>query len=326
MRKRVFSPDVAPQYGGGRSISEPLVAHDGDTPQQISTVRPESKHLSVPAGEYSEMRTERMARKRKGEGQTVLVTGASGGIGMELARCFAKDGYDLVLAARSGKQLEALARSLADEFHISVVPISCDLSQIGAGARLMKEIDTQGIAVNVLVNNAGYGQRGAFFESNIAGQLGMVDLNVRALVELTGLVWPRIVKGGRGGVLNVASTAAFQPGPMMAVYSATKAFVLSFTEALWEEARNTGVCVSCLCPGATATGFAEHAGMNDTHLYRTRVMSAERVARLGYQAFNSNRRIRITGPINALMVYAGRFSPRRLVLKIARRQMAGSGI
>ncbi|HZT03634.1 MAG TPA: SDR family oxidoreductase [Steroidobacteraceae bacterium] len=260
-------------------------------------------------------------RKREGDGLTALLTGASGGIGWELARCFAQDGYNLVLAARSGGQLQTLARELAEEYMISAVPITCDLSQPGAGTRLVEELDARGIAVDVLVNNAGYGLRGAFAESNLAGQLGMVDLNVRTLVELTNLLWPRILKCGRGGLLNVASTAAFQPGPMMATYSATKAFVLSLTEALWEEARPTKLRVSCLCPGATATQFAGRAGMDQARLYHARVMSAQQVARLGYRAFKEGRRIEITGLGNALMVLAGRFSPRRIVLKIARRQM-----
>jgi uncharacterized protein len=263
--------------------------------------------------------------KLEGDGLTVLLTGASGGIGWELARCFAEDGYNLVLVARSAGQLETLVQGLEQQYRISAVPVACDLGQPGAGSQLVTELDAKGIDVDVLVNNAGCGLRGALAESDLAGQLGMVDLNVRAVVELTSLLWPRILSRGRGGLLNVASTAAFQPGPMMATYSATKAFVLSFTEALWEEARPTKLRVSCLCPGATATRFAGRAGMSEARLYQARVMSAERVARLGYRAFKKGRRIEITGLGNALLVLAGRLSPRTIVLKIARRQMSTQG-
>lgn len=260
---------------------------------------------------------------RKGEGQTVLITGASGGIGLELARCFAKDGYNLILIARSTDKLEANAAELAREFHISAIALTCDLVRIDAGAELVKSLCTRGLSVDVLVNNAGYGINGAFADTELSGQLGMMDLNMRALVELTGLFWPHLLKNGRGGVLNVASTAAFQPGPMMAVYCATKAFVLSFTEALWEEARGTGVRVSCLCPGATATGFADRSGVAKTRLFQGGgVMSARRVARMGYRAFQADRRVKITGLTNRLMALGARFSPRRMVLKIGRRLMS----
>ena len=137
------------------------------------------------------------------------------------------------------------------------------------------------MTIDVLVNNAGYGTTGPFAESDSAAQLGMIDLNVRALVELTRLFWPEILQNKRGGVLNVASTAAFQPGPFMAVYCATKAFVLSFTEALWEEARGSGVNVSCLCPGATESAFHKRTGTENLRLMRGRMMSAGRVGRLG---------------------------------------------
>lgn len=264
-----------------------------------------------------------MARKRKGEGQTALVTGASGGIGLELARCFARDGYGLVLAARSAEKLSALAADLAREFQVAVVPIAIDLGVPGAGAELVKAIEARGIAVDVLVNNAGYGVKGAFADGEIADQLGMVDLNMRALVELTGLLWPRMLKNGRGGVLNVASTGAFQPAPLMAVYCATKAFVLSFTEALWDEARGTGVHASCLCPGPTATGFASRAGVMKSRLFRTGgVMAAARVARIGYAAFQANKRVKVTGLMNRLMAWSVKFSPRAMVFSVGRKLLS----
>ena len=260
-----------------------------------------------------------MARKRKGEGQTVLVTGASGGIGLELARCFARDGYNLVLTARSADKLESLAAELATQFHVRAVPVACDLGCSGAGGELVKALDARGLSIDVLVNNAGYGVNGAFAESNLDDQLGMIDLNMRALVELTGLLWPRILKSGRGGVLNVASTAAFQPGPMMAVYCATKAFVLSFSEALWEEARGTRIRVSALCPGPVATGFPGRAGVEKTRLFQGGAMSASYVARIGYRAYLANRRVQITGLKYQLMILGVKFSPRTMVLKVGRR-------
>ncbi len=159
-----------------------------------------------------------MAHRRIGEGQTALVTGASSGIGLELAHCFAKDGYNLVLVARSGEALEKAAAKLAGEFHVRVIPIALDLGRPDAGAQLAETIGERALTIDVLVNNAGYGTTGPFNESDLQTQLGMIDLNVRALVELTHLFWPGILKNKRGGVLNVGSTAAFQPGPFMAVY------------------------------------------------------------------------------------------------------------
>ncbi len=259
-----------------------------------------------------------MAQKRKGEGQTALVTGASGGIGLELARCFAADGYDLVLVARSAGALETAAASIAAEFRVNAVPIARDLGQQDAGAGLAQTLRERGLGIDIAVNNAGYGTAGAFETRDINSQLGMVDLNVRAVVELTHLFWPQMLKNKRGGVLNVASTAAFQPGPFMAVYCATKAFVLSFTEALWEEARGTGVNVSCLCPGVTVSGFHKRAGSENLLLHRGGMMSAARVAKLGYRAFQANKRVEVAGTLNALMASSVAFTPRALVLRVAR--------
>jgi hypothetical protein len=173
-----------------------------------------------------------MARMRKGDGQSALITGASAGIGVDLAECFARDGYDVILAARSADALNEVAGRLAKAHKVRATPIAADLGAIGGGATLAGEISKRGLKVDVLVNNAGYGKAGAFAGSDGAEQLGMLDLNNRALVELTHFYWPGMLAGKRGGVLNVASTAAFQPGPLMAIYYASKAFVLSFTEAL----------------------------------------------------------------------------------------------
>jgi short-subunit dehydrogenase len=256
----------------------------------------------------------------KGSGQTALVTGASYGIGLDLAECFAKDGYDLILAARSESALKQEAERLAKQYGVRAVPIAVDLGAHGAGHRLAEEVRARGLTVDVLVNNAGYGTAGAFDGSDEATQLGMIDLNVRALVELTHAFWPGMLARGRGGVLNVASTAAFQPGPLMAVYYASKAFVLSFSEALWREAQGKGVHVSCLCPGPTASRFRERAGTGKTRLATlgTPVTSMS-VAEEGYRAYQANQRVLITGARNRLMARLVPYLPRRTVLDIAHR-------
>ena len=260
-----------------------------------------------------------MTPSKTGEGQSALITGASGGIGLDLAECFAKDGYDVILTARSEAPLRAAAERFAKAFAIKATPIAADLGAIGGGAKLAEEIKRRGLTVDVLVNNAGYGHAGAFASSDADTQLGMIDLNDRALVELTHLFWKEMLARRRGGVLNVASTAAFQPGPLMAVYYASKAFVLSFTEALWEEARGTGVKVSCLCPGPTKSGFRQRAGTGATKLGATlKVMDSMPVAQMGYDAFQRNRRVVITGGRNAMTARLVPFLPRERLLKIVR--------
>jgi short-subunit dehydrogenase len=255
-----------------------------------------------------------------GSGQTALITGASAGIGVDLAECFAKDGYDLIIAARTEPALQEVGDRISQAHRVKVTSIASDLGEIGAGAKLAAEIAQRGLSVDVLVNNAGFGHAGGFAWEPIEPQLGMIDLNVRALTELTHIYWKGMLAMGRGGVLNVASTAAFQPGPLMAVYYASKAYVLSFSEALWEEASGTGVHVSCLCPGPTASKFRERAGTGRTRLGQSMsVMPSMPVAEEGYQGFLRNRRVVITGGRNKLMVGAARMLPRGAVLKTVRR-------
>jgi short-subunit dehydrogenase len=170
-----------------------------------------------------------------------------------------------------------------------------------------------------VVNNAGYGVAGAFTGSDARAQLGMIDLNDRALVELTHIYWPAMIAKRRGGVLNVASTAAFQPGPLMAVYYASKAFVLSFSEALWEEARDTGVKVSCLCPGPTVSKFRERAGTGKVRLSQASTpMASMIVARMGYEAWRANKRVEVTGLRNRMMASLVPFMPRTTLLRAVR--------
>ena len=215
--------------------------------------------------------------------------------------------------------MREVADRLAKAHAITATPIAADLGAIGGGKSLAEEIGQRGLPVDVLVNNAGYGQAGAFDGSDAAVQLGMIDLNDRALVELTHIYWPAMLAKRRGGVLNVASTAAFQPGPLMAVYYASKAFVLSFSEALWEEARDTGVKVSCLCPGPTVSKFRERAGTGETRLSRAGTpMSSMSVARMGYDAWEKNERVEVTGLRNRLTASLAPFLPRPMLLRIVR--------
>jgi len=258
-----------------------------------------------------------MARKRRGGGQTALVTGASSGIGLELAKCFAKDGYNLILTARSENALKQLAEAISKENKVTATPIAADLGMPGGAEKLAGEIKARGLDVDVLVNNAGYGIVGKFDGSNATDEVGMVDLNVRALTELTHAYWPRMIANRQGGVLNVASTASFQPGPGMAVYYATKAYVLSFSEALWKEGHAAGVHVTCLCPGPTDSNFHSRAGSDQIKLLKMGVMMSSRaVARKGYRAFRRNKRVVITGVMNRLLAWLVPFMPRRSVLNI----------
>lgn len=264
-----------------------------------------------------------MARKKRGEGQTALVTGASAGIGVDLAECLAKDGYDLVITARTGPALQEVADRLAKAYGVKVTAIANDLGAIGGGAKLAADIAGRGIKIDVLVNNAGFGHALPFDQAPMETQLGQLDLNIRALVELTHIYWKDFLANKRGGVINVASTAAFQPGPFMAVYYASKAFVLSFSEALWEEASGTGVHVSCLCPGPTVSKFRERAGTDKVKLTQGRTaMPSMVVAKMGYDGFRRNQRVVITGASNAMTAGLVKFLPRTTTLKIVRNMQS----
>lgn len=258
---------------------------------------------------------------------TALVTGASRGIGVALAREFAGAGHDLILTARDAGELACLAADLSAETGVVATAIAGDLAAADGPGRLAADIAAKGLGVDVLVNNAGFGDAAAFAASDRDKQLGMIDLNVRALVELTHIYWPTILAAGpRGGLLNVASTSAFQPGPMMAIYFASKAFVLSFTEALWEEARGSGARVSCLCPGPTESDFRLRAGTDRTRLADAGApMPAAVVAREAYDGFAANRRVVVTGARNKAMATLAPLLPRTLVLRAVRGMMAPRG-
>ena len=252
--------------------------------------------------------------------RTALVTGASSGIGLEMARLIAKDGLDLVLVARRREKLEAVARELSVTHGISARVIAKDLARRTSPAEIAEELEGERIAIDVLVNNAGLGVYGRFWKTDLARQLEVVEVNLVALTDLTGRFLPGMVARRRGRIVNVASTAAFQPGPHMAVYYATKAYVLSFSEALAEELSNTGVTVTALCPGPTITEFQRAAGIEDTPLFRGPLtMDAASAAKAGWDGAKRGKRIVVPGLGNKLLKEAVRFSPRRLVTAAAGR-------
>ena len=251
--------------------------------------------------------------------QTALITGASAGLGYEFAHLFARDKYNLVLVARSGPKLVELAEQLRQQHGITVKTIPLDLGLPHASQTLFDETCRAGIHVDILVNNAGYGASGAFAEIPLEESYGQIQLNVIALTLLTKLYLQPMLERRSGKIMNVASTAAFQPGPMMAVYYATKAYVLSFTEAIAAELRNSGVSVTCFCPGATLTEFQKRAQTENTRLFkRLWPMDAKPVAEQGYRALMDGKMLAIAGWRNWLVAESVRFAPRKVVTAISR--------
>ena len=249
---------------------------------------------------------------------TALVTGASGGIGEELARLFAADGHNLVLVARSRDKLSALAEELSDKHNVNARVLPADLARAEAPREIFEELQSDAVTVDALVNNAGIGSYGLFAETDAKTELDLLQINVVALTHLTKLFLPQMIARRRGYVLNVASTAAFQPGPLMAVYYASKAYVLSFSEALANETSGTGVRVSALCPGPTETGFVAAAGMVESKLFDANVMDARSVAVEGYRGMLSGKTVVIPGLRNRLLASGYRFAPRGLITKVVR--------
>lgn len=251
-----------------------------------------------------------------------LVTGASGGIGLELAKRFAREGHALVVTARSAERLAAVRTELVALGAPRAEAVALDLAAPGGAAELAAEVARRGIAPGILVNNAGYGLVGEVAELDLEDEMAMLRLNVMALVELTKRLLPGILAAGEaGGVLNVASTAAFQPGPWMASYYASKAFVLSWSEALAIELEGRSR-VTCLCPGPVPTGFQGRAGFDEGNLLFSGLvpmLSAEAVARAGLAAFRRGKRVVVPGFANRLGAFSVRLAPRSLAARIAGR-------
>ncbi|HWC56809.1 MAG TPA: SDR family oxidoreductase [Sphingomicrobium sp.] len=244
--------------------------------------------------------------------KVALVTGASAGLGVEFARQLSKRGYSLVLAARRKERLDELAKELG-----SARAVVIDLSKANATSKLMDDLTANGETVDLLVNNAGFGLIGQFAELDAKRERQMIDLNVGVLTDLCRAVAPDMIERKSGAIINVASTAAFQPGPKMAVYFATKAFVLSLTEALHEELKPHGIKVSCLCPGPTRTEFGDVAGFGGNGLFDRVAMNAAEVVETGLKGLDSNHAVVVPGWTNKVVAASTRFAPRPIVRKIA---------
>ncbi|HEY1057928.1 MAG TPA: SDR family oxidoreductase [Limnobacter sp.] len=245
--------------------------------------------------------------------QWALVTGASSGIGLHFAEQLAKGGVSLVISARSAGKLDELAAQWRSQYGVQVETVPGDLSRQGAASELVEAVRAKGITLNYLVNNAGVGVFGEFKDTNLEDELAMMRLNMDSLTILTKRFLPDLM-ANRGKILNVASTASFQPGPYMAVYYATKAYVLSFSEALAEELAPHGVSVTALCPGPTASGFQDKADMHHSAMVKNkRLPTSEQVAIEGYHAMMGGKRVFIQGFMNWLMAQSVRFTPRRVV-------------
>ena len=250
--------------------------------------------------------------------KTALITGASSGIGKALAHHFAQDGYQLVLAARGVANMQTLADQLQKQFQVTVTVIGADLETNGGAAQLHADIKARGIVLSALVNKAGYGAFGEFKDSALNSELAMMQLNMNTVVVLTKLFMPDLL-ATRGKILNTASTAAFQPGPYMAVYYATKSFVLSFSEAIASELEDTGVTVTALCPGPTASGFQDKADLGNSALVKGKQLpTSQEVAALGYRAMQRGQRVYIPGFVNWVMAQSMRFTPRNLATKVVK--------
>ncbi len=250
--------------------------------------------------------------------KTSLITGASSGIGSELTKLFAQDGYNLVLVARSKKRLEHLANDVKEKYGVSTYIISKDLSKETSPDEIFAELKKKSIHIDILVNNSGTQVYGPFHETDLQNNLQMIQVNLLSLTHLTRIFIPEMLKRGYGKILNVGSTGSFGPGPLNAVYCATKSYVLNFSEAITEELKGTGVTVTTLCPGATKTEFAKRAQIEDIRLfsYEFMVLDAVEVAEIGYRALMKGKTVVVAGIVNKLMIFSLRFTPRKIVLKI----------
>lgn len=251
---------------------------------------------------------------------TALITGASGGIGLEFAKIFAKEGYDLVLIARNEEKLNAIKDNLEAAYNQQVFIYVKDLSEKNAAQDIFRFTQQHRIVVDVLVNNSGFGDFGEFSASDLKKQTEMVQVNVSALMQMCHLFMQQMISRKHGKILNIASIAAFQAGPLMSVYYATKAFVLSFSEALSAELKNSGVTVTALCPGPTVTNFEQNANLKTSGLFKNlKTATAESVALFGYRMLMKNKPIAVPGATNKFIVWSAKFLPRKLMRNMAYR-------
>lgn len=254
-------------------------------------------------------------------GKYALITGASAGLGYEFCKQFASHGYNLILVSRDIKRLVPLADELSEKFKISTKVISKDLSVLTAADEIYDELEKEYISVDIIVNNAGFNVYGLFWETELLRELQMIQLNLVSLTQLTKLFLPSMIKRRFGRILNIGSTGSYVPGPLNAVYCATKAYVLSFSEAIAEELVDSGVTVTTLCPGATATEFAKRADMETTNLFQGRTMDARTVAEIGYKALMKGKRTVIAGTGNKLQVFSTKLIPRTMVARMVKNTM-----
>jgi short-subunit dehydrogenase len=251
---------------------------------------------------------------------TALITGASNGIGLELAKIHAAKGGDLVLVARNKSKLDELKTALESQYNISVYTIGKDLSAFNAAQEVYEETSKQNIQIAYLISNAGFGDFGMFAETDWNKELQMINLNITTLTHFTKLYLQDMVKRSSGKIMNVASTAAFQSGPMMAVYFASKAYVLHFSEAVNNEVSDKGITVTALCPGATESGFQAAAAMEESNLVKGKKLpTSQQVAEYGYDAMIKGKTVAIHGLMNWILANSVRFTPRALVVKLTRK-------
>ncbi|MGE5415537.1 MAG: SDR family NAD(P)-dependent oxidoreductase [Acidobacteriota bacterium] len=252
----------------------------------------------------------------KKRGKNVMITGPSSGIGLELARVFAKKGFDLILVARSKDILELLATELRNKYSVNVIVIPKDLADPSAPEKIFSELQERGTNVDILINNAGFGLHGPFADSDTRVILEMIQVNLVALTHLTKLFLPGMIDRRYGRIMNLGSTSSFVPVPLEAIYGATKAYILNFSESISEELVGTGVTVTALCPGFTETGFFERAKWGKTNIFKFGVADARSVAEAGYKALMRRRRVSITGLNNKALIFSTRFSSRIIVSKL----------
>lgn len=255
------------------------------------------------------------------QNRNALVTGATSGIGYELSRLLASNGFNLVLVARNQKRLEEVQQELSLDFSINTEIIPKDLALPSAPKEIFNELQQKSIHIDILVNNAGFNEYGPFSATDMAKEIQMLQVNIASLTSLTKLFLPGMMAQHYGKILNLGSTGSFAPGPLNAVYCATKAYVLSFSEAIAEELQGTGVTVTVLCPGATRTEFAQRAQMEDVKIFQGRVMSAKRVAEIGYNALMMGNITMVAGWSNQLTMLSLRLIPRIMVARISKRMM-----